>query len=154
MADPSGGRRRVRLRRERSLHRPRGPVSWVDAGPLPGLRSIGFGTDVEAFRERLARELAVAGVPAARVLDMRLAASEVATNAIEHVGGVRDVRVGEVDGRFVCEIVDRGAGFDDPAAGYLAPRHGVGAGVWIARQLTWDIEFLRAPSGFTARIRL
>jgi len=125
-----------------------------DAAPLPGLRSIGFGADVEAFRERLARELGDAGVPAARVLDMLLAASEVATNAIEHGGGVRDVRVGQVDGRFVCEIIDRGAGFDDPAAGYLAPRQGVGAGLWIARQLTWDIEFLRAPSGFTARIRL
>jgi hypothetical protein len=28
------------------------------------------------------------------------------------------------------------------------------AGLWVARQLSWDVEFLRAPSGFTARIRL
>jgi hypothetical protein len=45
-------------------------------------------------------------------------------------------------GRFVCEIVDRGNGFDDPGAGYLAPRNRVGTGLWVARQLTWRIEVL------------
>jgi len=73
---------------------------------------------------------------------------------VAHGGGVADVRVGRVDGRFVCEIEDRGAGFDDPAAGYLAPRPGVGAGLWVARQLVWDLEFLRSPTGFTARLWL
>jgi hypothetical protein len=52
----------------------------------------------------------------------------------------------------VGEIVDRGDGFDDPTAGYLAPRPGAGTGLWVARQLTWDIEFIRAPDGFTARL--
>jgi anti-sigma regulatory factor (Ser/Thr protein kinase) len=64
------------------------------------------------------------------------------------------VRVGRAEGRFVCEIVDRGAGFDDPTAGYLAPREGVGRGLWVARQLTWDIEFIHSSKGFTARIWL
>jgi hypothetical protein len=54
----------------------------------------------------------------------------------------------------VCEIADGGPGFDDPLAGYLAPRQGVGAGLWVARQLTWRLEFLRSPDGFTARIWL
>jgi anti-sigma regulatory factor (Ser/Thr protein kinase) len=125
-----------------------------DATPLPGLRSIGGGTDVEALRERLARELVAAGVPEARVIDMLLAASEVAANAVRHGGGIVDVRVGQPSGRFVCEIVDPGDGFDDPAAGYLAPRPGVGSGLWVARQLTWEIEFLRSPEGFVTRIRL
>jgi anti-sigma regulatory factor (Ser/Thr protein kinase) len=122
--------------------------------PLAGLRSIGFGRDVGEFRERLARELLADGVPDPKVLDMLVAATEVAANAIRHGGGVRDVRVGPAAGRFTCEIVDPGGGFDDPTAGYLAPRAGLGAGLWIARQLTWHIEFFRSPEGFTARILL
>jgi anti-sigma regulatory factor (Ser/Thr protein kinase) len=124
------------------------------AEPIPELRSIPFGRDTEEFREGLAKELVAEDMPEARVLDMLLAASEIATNAIEHGGGVEAVRVGRVAGRFVCEVVDRGEGFDDPAAGYLAPREGVGKGLWVARQLTWRIEFFRSPNGFTARIWL
>jgi anti-sigma regulatory factor (Ser/Thr protein kinase) len=122
--------------------------------PLSGLRSIPFGRDVADFREHLARELVVESVSEAKALDMLLAASEIATNALEHGGGVEEARVGRAEGRFVCEIVDRGSGFDDPAAGYLAPRTGAGAGLWVARQLTWRIEFLPSPQGFTARIWL
>jgi anti-sigma regulatory factor (Ser/Thr protein kinase) len=122
--------------------------------PLTELRSIPFGRDNEEFRERLARELVAARVPKAQVLDMLLVATEVATNAAEHGGGVKDVRIGRAGGRFVCEIVDRGDGFDDPVAGYLAPRAGIGTGLWVARQLTWKIEFFRSPTGFTARLWL
>jgi hypothetical protein len=68
--------------------------------------------------------------------------------------GVRDVRIGRASGRFTCEIVDPGPGFDEPAAGYLAPRPGCGSGLWIARQLTWQIDFFQAAAGFTARIVL
>ncbi len=39
-------------------------------------------------------------------------------------------------------------------AGYLAARPGVGSGLWVARQLTWLIEFFQTPSGFTTRIWL
>ena len=121
---------------------------------LSGLRSISYGSDLETFRERLARELAAENTPEPQVLDMLIAGSEVATNALEHGRGIEEVRVGRAGGRFVCEIVDRGEGFDDPAAGYLAPRAGVGTGLWVARQLTWRIEFFRSPVGFTARIWL
>ena len=122
--------------------------------PLSELRSIPFGHGADDFREQLARELAAERVPGARVLDMLLAATEIVTNADEHGGGVTDVRVGTARGRFVCEIVDRGEGFDDPAAGYLAPRPGIGTGLWVARQLTWQIDFFRSPAGFTSRIWL
>jgi anti-sigma regulatory factor (Ser/Thr protein kinase) len=122
--------------------------------PLTDLRSIPFGRDLEQFRERLASELVAEEVSEAKALDMLLAATEIATNAVEHGGGVEEVRVGRAQGRFVCEIVDRGNGFDDPAAGYLAPREGVGTGLWVARQLTWRIEFFQSPPGFTARIWL
>jgi anti-sigma regulatory factor (Ser/Thr protein kinase) len=118
---------------------------------LAGLRPMPFGRDVESFREHLAQELATANVSGPKALEMLLAASELFANALQHGGGVAAVRVGRAEGRFVCEVVDRGDGFDDPAAGYLAPRAGVGTGLWIARQLAWRIEFLRSSQGFTAR---
>jgi anti-sigma regulatory factor (Ser/Thr protein kinase) len=121
---------------------------------LAELRSIPFGRNAEEFRERLARELIRENVSEAKAVEMLLAATEVATNAIEHGGGVEQVRVGRAGGRFVCEVVDRGEGFDDPMAGYLAPRAGGGTGLWVARQLTWRIEFFRSPTGFTTRIWL
>src|SRR5215210_143325 len=87
---------------------------------LTGLRSLEAVGDLEVFRTRPARELSAANVPGARALDMLVAGTEIAANAVKHGGGIEDVRVGRVDGRFVCEVVDHGSGFDDPAAGYLA----------------------------------
>jgi hypothetical protein len=119
--------------------------------PLAELRAIPFGHDVDSFRERLAQELAAEQVSGARALDMLVAGTEIFVNAVRHGRGVEAVRVGRADGRFVCEIVDRGSGIDDPTVGYLAPREGVGTGLWVARQLTWLIEFFHAPLGFTVR---
>src|SRR3954447_9156849 len=78
--------------------------------PLAGLRSIGFGGDLEELRERLARELVAQGVSPEQSLDMLLAVTEVGANAIEHGGGIVDVRHGRAGGRFVCEILDGGHG--------------------------------------------
>jgi anti-sigma regulatory factor (Ser/Thr protein kinase) len=122
--------------------------------PLAELRSFAVGQDLEAFRERLARELAAEHVPEAKALDMLVAGTEVAANAVQHGGGIDEVRVGRVAGRFVCEVVDRGGGFDDPVAGYLAPRDGTGTGLWVARQLSWRVEAFDSPRGFTVRIWL
>ncbi len=121
---------------------------------LTGLRPIPFGRGAEELREQLARELAADEMSDSQALDLLLAATEIANNAMQHGGGIQEVRVGRVRGRFVCEIVDRGDGFDDPAAGYLAPHEGIGTGLWVARQLTWQIEFFQSPTGFTVRIWL
>jgi anti-sigma regulatory factor (Ser/Thr protein kinase) len=121
--------------------------------PLAGLRSFSA-NDVEGFREQLARELATDEVPDARALDMLLAGTEVAANAVSHGDGIEEVRVGRADGRFVCEVIDRGAGFDDPIAGYLTPQNGRATGLWVARQLTWKLECFHSPQGFTVRIWL
>jgi anti-sigma regulatory factor (Ser/Thr protein kinase) len=123
--------------------------------PLSGLRSLPGAGDLEGFRERLAGELSAAEkISPAKALDMLVAATEIAANALKHGGGIKEARAGRVDGRFVCEVVDHGSGFDDPAAGYLAPREGTGTGLWIARQLTWRVEFFGSPRGFTARMWL
>ena len=135
---------------------PRAVVRKVtpDPEPLPELGSFSVGDDLELFRERLAGELAAERVPQATALEMLVAATEVAANAIRHGGGIAKVRAGRSYGRFVCEVIDRGAGFDDPLAGYLVPRDGIGTGLWVARQLAWRLEFLHSPEGFTARLWL
>jgi anti-sigma regulatory factor (Ser/Thr protein kinase) len=121
------------------------------AKPLPELRSFSPGPDLESFRECLADALAAERVPEARALDMLVAGTEIAANAVRHGGGIEEVRAGRADGRFVCEVIDRGDGFDDPLAGYLVPREGVGAGLWVARQLAWRLECFDSPVGFTVR---
>jgi len=122
--------------------------------PLPGLRTWSAGQDLERFREKLAGDLVAEGVPGAKALEMLVASTEVAANAVQHGDGIEAVRVGRVDGRFVCELIDRGEGFDDPVAGYLAPRPGRGTGLWVARQLTWRLESFHSPRGFTVRLWL
>jgi anti-sigma regulatory factor (Ser/Thr protein kinase) len=123
-----------------------------DPEPLPWLRSYPGGNDLERFREQLACELAGERVPEAKALGMLVAGTEIAANALRHGGGIAEVRLGRADGRFVCEVIDRGPGFDDPVAGYLAPRDGTGRGLWIARQLTWRVEAFRSARGFTVRV--
>jgi anti-sigma regulatory factor (Ser/Thr protein kinase) len=120
--------------------------------PLPELRSISTGDDLEVFREQLARELAAEKVPEGKALDLLVAGTEIAANAVRHGAGIAEVRVGNAEGRFVCEVIDRGSGFDDPVAGYLAPREGTGTGLWVARQLTWRLETFRSPRGFGVRV--
>jgi anti-sigma regulatory factor (Ser/Thr protein kinase) len=122
--------------------------------PLPDLRAWSAGPDLEHFREQLARALMAETVPEPKAVEMLVAGTEVAANAVKHGGGIEEVRVGRAEGRFVCEVVDRGNGFDDPMAGYLAPRPGTGTGLWVARQLTWRLESFRSARGFTVRIWL
>jgi anti-sigma regulatory factor (Ser/Thr protein kinase) len=120
--------------------------------PLQELRSYSPGEGLEQCREQRARDLAAEKVPEAKVLDMLVAGTEIAANAVRHGGGIEEVRVGRAEGRFVCEVIDRGSGFDDPVAGYVVPREGSGSGLWVARQLAWLVESFDSPRGFTVRV--
>jgi anti-sigma regulatory factor (Ser/Thr protein kinase) len=120
--------------------------------PLSELRSWSSGADLEAFREQLARELVAENVPDRVALEIVVAGTEIASNALLHGGGIEEVRTGSAGGRFVCEVIDRGSGFDDPAAGYVAPRRGRGSGLWVARQLSWRLEIFDCARGFTVRL--
>jgi anti-sigma regulatory factor (Ser/Thr protein kinase) len=116
---------------------------------LPQLRYVQFEDGARGMREQLARELGAAGVPPERARDLISAAGEVLANARNHGGGAGGMRLGLVDGSFVCEISDRGTGMDDPLAGYVPPRPDdeAGGGLWVARQLTSRLELMGAPSG-------
>lgn len=116
---------------------------------LPQLRTLAPPAGTHGLRGLLAAEMKAEDVPAAAARDMLLAASEVFTNARQHGGGATSLSVGRVGTHFVCEIADAGAGLDDPLAGYLPPRPAQrsGAGLWVARQATSAIEFLRPDAG-------
>jgi anti-sigma regulatory factor (Ser/Thr protein kinase) len=120
---------------------------------LPELRTVPLGAGARGWREQLARELVAARVPDAQARDLILAAGELLANARRHGEGPFTLRVGRAHGRFVCELSDRGAGLDDPYAGYLPPQAGGGAGLWVARQLVWRLELASGP-GLTARLWL
>ena len=131
-------------------HRPE--LQAAGRGPLEGAQDLAGADDVERWREQLVRRMHEHGLPDSKVLDLVLAANEVLDNAVTHGGGIKVVRTGRAAGRFACEVVDHGTGFDDPTAGYLAPRSGRGRGLWVVRQLTWELDFVHTPAGFAARI--
>jgi anti-sigma regulatory factor (Ser/Thr protein kinase) len=125
-----------------------------DAHPLPDLRPLPLPADAAGFRHALLHELTADGVSAPEADNLLVAAGEIWSNAGRHGDGARGLRVGRVNGRFVCEISDHGPGVQDPLTGYLPPRpgHVGGAGVWVARQLTWRLEFVPSGRGLATRL--
>jgi anti-sigma regulatory factor (Ser/Thr protein kinase) len=121
---------------------------------VPELPFLEVGDDARELRVLLAAEMTRAGVPDAAAQDGLIAVDELLVNAHRHAGGVRALRAGRVGERFVVELSDDGDGHDDPLAGYLPPRSGHldGAGLWVARQLSADLELLSSPGGLTARL--
>ncbi|HWF35076.1 MAG TPA: anti-sigma factor RsbA family regulatory protein [Solirubrobacteraceae bacterium] len=126
------------------------------ARSAPGLEPIDVGGNAGAFRERLAAMMVGHGVPQAGVVNMLIAATEIADNAERHGEGLTRARAGLVDGRFVCEVSDEGCGLDDPMAGYYPPGsdRAPGKGMWVARQLMFRVDVLAAAPGTTVRLWL
>lgn len=118
------------------------------------LRELPVEADPKALNARLRREMATLQVPKADAERLLLAAGEVLDNARTHGHGPRSQRIGRVGELLVWELSDNGPGFHDPLAGYLPPRHEDGnrTGLWIVRQLVYDVEFLQSPRGFTTRL--
>lgn len=124
------------------------------AVPLTGLHPLASYDDAQSFRECLSAELHTAGVSPPELQNMLIAAGEVLANAQRHGEEPLSVRVGRVGERFACEISDAGPGIADPLAGFVPPHpgHVGGAGLWVARQLTRQLELVSSPHGFTVRL--
>ncbi len=135
---------------------PEAMVRAFGAEPLPAvaLDTLPLQTDPRRFRETLAAAMASAGVQGERAARLQLAASEVLANAERHGGGLRSLRAGRIGDHFVCELADRGHGIHDPLAGFLPPRAGSdsGAGLWVARQVTWRLELVPSLDGLAVRL--
>jgi anti-sigma regulatory factor (Ser/Thr protein kinase) len=115
----------------------------ITAGQLPAVRQ-----QVEDIARRC-------GLAPERVSDWVTAVNELMSNVVRHGGGAGQVRVWE-DGRLICEVRDSGSGF--PAADYVSRRHrpplsgAGGMGLWIARQMTDDLQIDSSPAGTVVRI--
>ena len=129
-------------------------------GPTPShpLLSLPDVTDLPVARE-VVRD-ALSEIPSAQAWqdDFLLAINEVITNAVAHGRAPVGVELWVTEDGAVCDVTDRGPGFDDPFAGYHAPEGVDGApaymGLWMARQLTDELTTSRSARGFTVRLVL
>jgi anti-sigma regulatory factor (Ser/Thr protein kinase) len=119
---------------------------------VPPLTSLPPSIDARELRIRLLAEMSAAELSDADARELLIATGEVLANAHHYGGGVRALRIGRADQGFVCEVADHGPGLDDPLAGYLPPRPGRGAGLWVARQLTRRLEMISTERGLTTRL--
>lgn len=87
--------------------------------------------------------------------DLRLAVTEILTNAYKYGRPVVTLLAWADAGRVVVTVTDLGAGPDDPLVGLVPPlgdgRDG-GFGLWISHQVCDRVDQVRGPDGFTVRL--
>jgi anti-sigma regulatory factor (Ser/Thr protein kinase) len=90
--------------------------------PPPTAASMPFDCvdDLPDLRDFVGKNASAAGLVHDRMVDLQVAANELATNTIRHSGGAGIARVWSEDGQVVCDVVD-GGHITDPLAGRLPP---------------------------------
>lgn len=112
--------------------------------------------EVPVVRDFVAVQAAVAGLPAERLDDLRLAVTELASNCVRHGdgGGSVWVRVGEHDDEFVCEVASRG-GSIDLLSGITRPPPGAsrGWGLYLVSEVSDETEIASGGGVNVVRIK-
>jgi anti-sigma regulatory factor (Ser/Thr protein kinase) len=113
-------------------------------------------TDLSSARRFVHKQAIRDGLPADRAADLCFAANEAITNAIVHGHGVAGLWTWNDDGRFICQVEDRGPGIADPLAGYRPPSNEAssGRGLWLARQLVDLLQVVPGRAGTTVRLHV
>jgi anti-sigma regulatory factor (Ser/Thr protein kinase) len=140
------------------------PAGYLRSLPVPvepleatePLLQVDDVSDFIGLRHAVGERLARLGGDPDRVEDLHLAIDEMSSNAVRHGGPPVRLRLWASADRVVCRISDRGAGMDDPFAGY-GPAHGTdlsrgGMGLWLARQLCDNVDVIDAGTGLTVRL--
>ena len=90
-----------------------------------------------------------ARLPARRITDLVLAASEVAANTLRHTRAGGTVHPRHDEQEILCQITDSGV-ITDRLAGYRVPADDLpgGQGLWLVNQVC-DLVGVRSPDGTT-----
>ncbi len=127
-----------------------------DSGRVPivaAIRLNGAG-DLAQVRGLLADTAAAVGLGADRARRFAIAVSEVATNAILHGGGTANVLITGQNDTLTVEVTDRGAGLQPPAPSPVPPTQVHGRGLWLARQLSDELEITSSGAGTNVRLTM
>lgn len=87
--------------------------------------------------------------------DLRLATSEIVTNALRHGRAPVCVAMWAEPGKVSVHVRDRGTGPSDALVGLIEPDEvavGSARGLWITHQLDLDVGFIFHDDGFTVRL--
>lgn len=126
-------------------------------GPLPepgNAEVLSFGGgDLWMVRDFVVRHASRAGLSGVRLEDLRLIASELAANSLEHGGGSGNVRIWVEDRRIVLDVSDTGH-IADPLAGRrpVDARHRGSRGLLVTNLLSDLVRVSTAVGGSTVRV--
>ena len=111
--------------------------------------------DLKALRTFVGQCGQVAGLPAARIGDLQLIATELATNSLKYAPGDCAVALWQRDGNLICQVSDSGR-LDDPLAGRRTPDlHGIdGRGLFLVNALADLVRTHTSADGTTIRAYL
>jgi anti-sigma regulatory factor (Ser/Thr protein kinase) len=129
------------------------PTTTVAAAPRGARRWTFDADDLARLRHELGAALATSGLGPEEGEDLVYAASEVATNAVEHGGGSGVLWTWVADGEVVCLVDDAGV-LGEPFPGVVPPPldQDRGRGLWLARALCDDVDV--SVDGDGTRVRL
>ncbi|QMU70538.1 sensor histidine kinase [Streptacidiphilus sp. P02-A3a] len=134
------------------------PYVFAELGsPCDPYQELSFRTgELTAVRSRVTTCATEHGLEGARLRELLIAVTEVASNSIKYGGGRGTVRVWAEDASLVCEFHDSGH-VQDPLVGRIRPTidQTGGRGLWLVQQLC-DLVQIRstAETGTTVRLHV
>ena len=119
------------------------------ACPPATAERLTYQRDLRPVRGLVARCARRARLPARRITDLVLAASEVAANTLRHTKAGGTVHLWYDEHEILCQIQDTGV-IADPLAGYRTPAGDLpgGKGLWLVNQVC-DLVEVRSSTGGT-----
>ena len=123
--------------------------------PPPRAWTHHYVSDLRVVRDLVAECAARAGLPPDRMLDLVIAANEVAANTLGHTTAGGTVRVWHTEAEILCQIEDSGW-ISDPLAGRVRPAadEARGHGLWLVNQVCDLVELRTGQAGTTVRLHM
>jgi len=139
------------------------PLAGAPVGQLPAealsrppssALNFNFRDDQAKVRRFAAEEARRAGLPTDRVMDLQIAAGELAANTFSHTSGLGTLTLWADQDEVVCQVSDSGH-ITDPLAGTFCPDPatlGSSRGLWLVHQVSDLVQVRTGPSGTTVRL--